>query len=331
MKLADLMFNDDPSVIKDKYFYYKRTFFTSLILASLIIFPFVIVEWIRTGEPIFFYYGDYNVQQLPFYEHCVRMVHEGNFGWDWNTDLGSNFIGSYSYYLLGSPFFWIMCLFPASWAPYLMAPIYVLKFAVAAVLAYAYLQRFVKNKSYAVLGALLYAFSGFQIYNIFFNQFHEVVALFPLLLLGMEELVQNDRKGLFCIAVALNCMCNYFMFCGQVVFCIVYFLFRCATRTFKITGKRFFNLAFEAVCGVAIASLLFLPAILGLIGNTRLGSFYSGIKMFFGIRTAVFTPSATVISCNRSSFRPTFRQESISFTVTKHAGHQMPHGFLCSA
>lgn len=99
MKLADLMFNDDPCVIKDRYFYYKRTFFTSLILASLIIFPFVIVEWIRTGEPIFFYYGDYNVQQIPFYEHCVRMVHEGNFGWDWNTDLGSNFIGSYSYYL----------------------------------------------------------------------------------------------------------------------------------------------------------------------------------------------------------------------------------------
>ncbi len=281
MKLADLMFNDDPCLKKDKYFYYKRTFFTSLILASLIIFPFVIVEWIRTGEPIFFYYGDYNVQEIPFYEHCVRMVHEGNFGWDWHTDLGANFIGSYSYYLIGSPFFWIMCLFPATWAPYLMAPIYVLKFAVAGVLAYAYLQRFVKNKSYAVLGALLYAFSGFQIYNIFFNQFHEVVALFPLLLLGMEELIQNDRKGLFCIAVALNCMCNYFMFCGQVVFCIIYFLFRCATRTFKITGKKFIALAFEAVCGVMIASVVLMPAILGLLGNTRLGSYYSGMKMLF--------------------------------------------------
>lgn len=281
MKLADLMFNDDPCLKKDKYFYYKRTFFTSLILASLIIFPFVIVEWIRTGEPIFFYYGDYNVQEIPFYEHCVRMVHEGNFGWDWHTDLGANFIGSYSYYLIGSPFFWIMCLFPATWAPYLMAPIYVLKFAVAGVFAYAYLQRFVKNKSYAVLGALLYAFSGFQIYNIFFNQFHEVVALFPLLLLGMEELIQNDRKGLFCIAVALNCMCNYFMFCGQVVFCIIYFLFRCATRTFKITGKKFIALAFEAVCGVMIASVVLMPAILGLLGNTRLGSYYSGMKMLF--------------------------------------------------
>ena len=33
MKLADLMFNDDPSVIKDKYFYYKRSLFYSRILA----------------------------------------------------------------------------------------------------------------------------------------------------------------------------------------------------------------------------------------------------------------------------------------------------------
>ena len=128
---------------KSTFYYYKKTLFISLILSFLILAPFVIVEWIKTGAPVFLYYGDYNVQQIPFYEHCVRMVHEGNFGWDWLTDLGSNFIGSYSYYLLGSPFFWLMCLFPASWAPYLMAPIYMLKFATAAVIAYAYLKRFV--------------------------------------------------------------------------------------------------------------------------------------------------------------------------------------------
>ena len=157
---------------KEPFFYYKKTLFISLILAFLIMAPFVVVEWIKTGSPVFLYYGDYNVQQIPFYEHCVRMVHEGAFGWDWLTDLGSNFIGSYSYYLLGSPFFWLMCLFPAEWAPYLMAPIYILKFATAAVIAFAYLKRFVRNKDYAVIGALLYALSGFQMYNIFFNQFH---------------------------------------------------------------------------------------------------------------------------------------------------------------
>jgi hypothetical protein len=75
------------------------------------------------------------------------MVQDGSFGWDWVTDMGSNFIGSYSYYMLGSPFFWLMCIFPSTWAPYLMAPIYIVKYIVAAVIAYAYLQRFVKNKN----------------------------------------------------------------------------------------------------------------------------------------------------------------------------------------
>ena len=266
---------------KSTFYYYKKTLFISLILSFLILAPFVIVEWIKTGAPVFLYYGDYNVQQIPFYEHCVRMVHEGNFGWDWLTDLGSNFIGSYSYYLLGSPFFWLMCLFPASWAPYLMAPIYMLKFATAAVIAYAYLKRFVKNQDYAVIGALLYAFSGFQIYNIFFNQFHEVVAFFPLLLIGIEELVQNNRRGQFALAVAINCMMNYFMFAGQVAFCIMYFMFRCTKRSFRINLKNFLCLAIEAVLGVLIGSVLFLPACLAILDNPRLGGGYEGWRMLF--------------------------------------------------
>lgn len=264
--------NIEVPVLKknDKYKYYKKSFFYAVLLGSIIMLPFVIYEWIVTGHPVFLYFGDYNAQQIPFYEHCVEMVRSGNFRWDWLTDLGSNFVGTYSYYLLGSPFFWLMCLFPASWAPYLMAPIYILKYGCASVVAYTYLKRFVKNQDYALLGALLYAFCGFQIYNTFFNQFHEVVVLFPLLLIGMEELIQNDRRGIFAVAVALNAMCNYFMFAGQVVFCIVYFLIRIFDKNFRVTFKKFLLLAFESVLGVMIAAILFLPAAVGVMDNPRL-------------------------------------------------------------
>ncbi|MDL2287326.1 YfhO family protein, partial [Eubacteriales bacterium OttesenSCG-928-G02] len=278
--IKDLYIDDHEKELKSPYFFYKRSFVTALILATLIIIPFVVVEFFNTGSFVFLYYGDYNVQQIPFYEHCISMVHQGNFGWDWLTDLGSNFIGSYSYYLLGSPFFWIMCLFPSSWAPFLMAPIYVLKFACAALTSYAFLQRFVKQKNYAVLGSLLYAFCGFQVYNVFFNQFHEVVVMFPLLLLGIEESIQNNRKGLFAIAVALNAMCNYFMFAGQVVFCIIYFLFRASHNSFRITLKKFIILAFEAVIGAMLSMVLFLPAALAVMGNPRVDGSLSGLKMF---------------------------------------------------
>ncbi len=263
---------------ESRFRYYRKTFFYSLILACCITIPFIIIEWVRTGHGIFLYYGDYNAQQLAFYRHCVDAVHSGNFGWDWFTDIGSNFAASYSYYMLGSPFFWFMCLFPSSFAPYLMGPVYILKYITASLIAYAYLQRFVRNKDYAVLGALLYAFSGFQIYNTFFNQFHEVVAFFPLLLIGMEEYVQNNRKGLFALAVCLNAMINYFMFAGQVAFCVMYFMFRFSDRTFRITLKKFLGLALEAVLGFVMSMVLFLPGALGVLGNDRVGHSFSTLK-----------------------------------------------------
>ncbi len=264
-------FKFDP---ESPFHYYRKVALWSLIVSGCIMIPFILVELINSGSAVFLYYGDYNGQQIPFYEHCVRMVHEGSLGWDWVTDLGSNFIGSYSYYMLGSPFFWLMCCFPASWVPYLMAPMYMVKYVVAAVFAYAYLQRFVKNKDYAVIGAMLYSFSGFQIYNTFFNQFHDSVAFFPLLLIGMEEFVQNNRKGLFAVAVMINAMISYFMFAGQVFFCVVYFFFRMSNKSFRITLAKFFGLALEAVMGFLLSMFIFLPAATALMGNSRIENSY---------------------------------------------------------
>lgn len=256
---------------------FKKLLILSFSVSFVITVPFVLLEWIKTGHPVYLYYGDYNAQQLAFYKHCIQMVQSGNWGWDWYTDMGSNFVGSYSYYMLGSPFFWIMCLFPSSWAPYLMGPMYMVKYIVAALTSYAYMQRFVKNKNYAIVGALLYSFCGFQIYNTFFNQFHDVVALFPLLLLGMEELINNERRGLFAVAVALNAMVNYFMFAGQVAFCIFYFIIRIYGRDFRITLKSFFLLAFEAVLGALMSMCVFLPGAMGLLGNTRVDRGFSEV------------------------------------------------------
>ncbi len=256
--------------------FYRKTILWSFVVSVCLMVPFLIHSLIETGSAVFTYYGDYNAQQICFYEHCVDMVRNGDFGWDWVTDMGANFVGSYSYYMLGSPFFWMMCAFPSSWAPYLMAPMYIVKYIFAAVLAYAYLQRFVKNKNYAVIGAMLYSFSGFQIYNTFFNQFHDVVAFFPLLLIGMEEYVQNDRKGIFAIAVALNAVINYFMFAGQVAFCVLYFIARLSTKSFKITIKKFIGLVFESVMGFLMAMFLFLPAASALMGNDRISNSYLG-------------------------------------------------------
>ena len=150
---------------------YLTVFLTALVLSAIIYLPFLIID-----KGIFVYYGDYNVQQIPFYQMCHDMIRSGEVGWNWYTDLGSNFVGSYAFYLLGSPFFWLTIPFPSGAVPYLMAPLMMLKIATAAATSFGYIRRFVRNPDYAFLGALMYAFSGYSIYNIFFNHFHEVIA-----------------------------------------------------------------------------------------------------------------------------------------------------------
>lgn len=220
---------------------------------------------------IFTYYGDYNCQQICFYMHAHELVKSGQIGWDWGTDLGANFIGSYSFYLLFSPFFLITLPFSTAAVPYLMAPLFVLKFCTAAVTAYFYVARFVKDKRFAVVGGLLYAFSGYCVYNLFFNHFLDVVAFFPLLLIAMEQLITEDKRGPFIFAVAINAMVNYWFFIGEVFFVMLYFFIRITDKNIKQKFRKFIFVGIESVLGLGVAMVAVLPSVMAIMGNPRVG------------------------------------------------------------
>ena len=100
-------------LVKEKPKYWQP-FLIALAMAVVVFAPFVIMD-----HGYFLFYGDFNVQQIPFYQMCHDAVRSGNIFWNWTTDLGVNFIGSYSFYLLGSPFFWLTIPFPSHIVPYL--------------------------------------------------------------------------------------------------------------------------------------------------------------------------------------------------------------------
>ena len=250
---------------------YLSTFIIALITASALFVPYMIM-----GEGYFIFYGDFNVQMIPFYKEAHKAIKAGNIFWNWNTDLGANFIGSYSYYLLGSPFFWLTIPFPNWMVPYFMGPLLILKFACAAFTAYCYIRRFTRTPQAARLGGLLYAFSGFSVYNIFFNMFHEAIIVFPLLLLSLELLITENRRFIFALTVALCAVTNYFFFFGMVVFTVIYFFVRLFSGAIKVKISRFFVLVFEAVLGLALAAFLLLPSILAILGNSRISEVLLG-------------------------------------------------------
>ena len=100
-----------------------------------------------------------------------------------------------------------------------------LKYAVAGLTSFAYFRRSASEKS-ALLGSVLYAFSGFSCINVVFYHFHDVIALFPLLMLGLDKRMQEGKKAPFLFAVTINALVNYYFFIGEVFFLVFYYITR---------------------------------------------------------------------------------------------------------
>ena len=264
----------------------RKKFWQAVGLCALTAAIFFLPFYILDGG-FFHYAGDFNSQQISFYRYMNGFVKGAGYPnstfagaprntFSWATDLGSGVMNAYSFYLYGSPFFWLSMLLPQSWLPYMMVPLLVLKFGVAGGGAFLYLRRYVKNANYAVLGACLYALSGFAVYNVFFNHFVDVVALFPYLLWALDEAIYENRHGLFAFWVAVNLLNNYFFFVGQVIFLCIYFVCKLTAKDFRLTARKFGHLLWESVLGVAMGCLLLFPAVLSLLQNPRTIDLSSG-------------------------------------------------------
>ena len=264
----------------------RKKFWQAVGLCALTAAIFFLPFYILDGG-FFHYAGDFNSQQISFYRYMNGFVKGAGYPdsafagtprntFSWATDLGSGVMNAYSFYLYGSPFFWLSVLLPQSWLPYMMVPLLVLKFGVAGGGAYLYLRRYVKNANYAVLGACLYALSGFAVYNVFFNHFVDVVALFPYLLWALDEAIYENRHGLFAFWVAVNLLNNYFFFVGQVIFLCIYFVCKLTAKDFRLAARKFGHLLWESVLGVAMGCLLLFPAVLSLLQNPRTIDLSSG-------------------------------------------------------
>ncbi len=263
-------------------------FASSFLMYLIAILPILISR----GLP-FFYYGDYNVQQIPFYIVAHRAVRSGEFFWNWNIDLGGSMAGDFSFYLWGSPFFWLTVLFPEGAIPYLMPFLMALKYAVASLCAYIYIRKYVKRDIHAMIGGYLFAFSGFNACNIVFNHFTDSVAFFPLFLHFFDRLMDEstvDEEGyvafhrknfiVFSLMTSFMAIVNYYFFFGQVLFLLIYYILKYGLGNKLKDNLILFNRALiSGLIGVLIAGFFLVPALVGVSGNTRLDNFITGYDM----------------------------------------------------
>ena len=242
----------------------KNLFFVALV-ASMIF----IIQSIMTGAP-FVGYGDYYDQQIAFYQHGHEFIKSGNWLWDWNSELGSEFIPAFAFYFVFSPFFWLTIPFPNEWMIYMMPVLLVIKLVTMNATSILFFKDKFKNKSLVFLAAFLYTFCGFTFDSLFFNHFIDVMAIFPLYLWSFDNVVMGKKRGLFAILTTISLLNNYYFWFGQVIFIALYFVTRVIfDKGYVVTLKNFINFVIEGLIGLGISCVFLFPIINTVFSNPR--------------------------------------------------------------
>ena len=269
----------------------KRSMWFYMFFLGFVMYVVAALYIIIKHKGLFFYYGDYNVQQVPFYILAHRAIRNGQFFWNFNLDLGGDLTADLAFYLMGSPFFWITIPFPENWLPYMMPFLMALKYGVASANAFLYMRRYTKTNRVAQIGAILFAFCGFNATNIVFNHFTDAVAFFPLFMIAFENLCDFDnglpkfslsgsRWVFFAIMTCVCSIVNYYFFFGQIIFFFIYFVLRYVPgREWKDILKNLIRLITAGIVGVMIAGLFLLLALGGVVGNSRLDNYLLGYDL----------------------------------------------------
>ncbi len=251
---------------------------------------------------------DFNGQEIAFNMFMNDAVKSGNLLWNWGIDIGSNFLETFSFYNVGSVFFWISLLFPADSVPQVMGWIIILKYAVAGAVSACWFERHLNQKTVILTASLLYAFSGFQCGSIVFYHFQDQAALFPLLLIGLEELVEEKKHGRLLCACTINALCNFVFFVGEVIFLVIYYVVRylypvCAgkgaeKKKVKECLWAAASCMLEGAIGTAVSGILLVPSISGILANSRIANHIDAnayltmsTRDWLGLIKAFFTPA----------------------------------------
>ena len=248
-----------PQKIVWKYRYY--------ILAFIIPFLSVFIANISMGV---YPFGERGVnvidsfhQYAPFFsEFYDKVVHGESLFYSWNGGLGINFWSIVAYYL-SSPLNIIVLLFPRAYLLEAFALIIMLKIALSG-LSFAYYIRkhYRKYDLSIVYFSSFYALSGWVLGYNWNIMWLDCIVLFPLVMLGIEQLVK-DGKGLFyAVMLGLSIFFNYYISIMICIFLVIYFFvlfFQKRTKTLKLFVKRFLTFAGYSLLAGGMAAVMLLP------------------------------------------------------------------------
>lgn len=187
-----------------------------IIFAQRGIFPFDEESFLRT---------DMYHQYAPFFSEFQHKLRTGgSLLYSWDVGMGVNFAALYAYYL-ASPLNWLIILCPKAYIIEFMTYMIVVKIGLSGLSFAYYLKKHCKTDSIGIgFFGIFYALSGYMAAYSWNIMWLDCIILFPLIVLGLEQLVKRRRGFLYCIALGLSILSNYYISIMICLFMVLYFI-----------------------------------------------------------------------------------------------------------
>lgn len=264
---------NDEALPKDKN---KRTLKILLGIAAFIIpaIIFLVIVYIVVyhNGPGTVLNNDMGNQYASFFEFLKRTLENGNLSSLYHTfeKNDGSFVGLFGYYL-ASPINILFLIFNNLDVIDVIPLIMATKMGLAGLTLYIFLQNKVKinknknNYFFAFILSICYALCSYSIVYSNNIMWLDAVYLLPLMFLGIDKLIENNRNILYVITLALSLIINYytgFMMCiASAIYYIWAQLYRMPKINLENIKKIWKNILFYAVssilaCGISCIMIM---------------------------------------------------------------------------
>ena len=203
---------------------------SALLILSSFLIPFTIITVIFFIKGIFtdktILSGDMHAQYYPLF-YYLKGVFDGtnSIFYSFNKGLGGPMFGTIFYYL-SSPLNILLFFIKKNSIATFMKWLIIFKLSLCGLTMYIYMRKKYKKDSLIILSlSICYALMGYNL-NYFINiMWLDVVVMTPLVLIGIEKIIQDKSPLFYIIMLFITIFSNYYLAYMLCIFCILYFIY----------------------------------------------------------------------------------------------------------
>ena len=222
-------------------------------------------------------------RSLIYYTRYLRgiiggLIHERKLSiplWDFSIGEGADIIQTFHTHVIGDPFVLIALFFPERYMYVAYSFIMLVKMYLSGIF-FSELCFYLNKGSFCgtLAGSLVYVFCFWAIKNFTLHFFFFVPYLYlPLLILGLEKVIKENKCVLFTVAVFLSAVSNLYFFYMEALATALYGMLR-TVAVYKADLKRIFTKLLQllgcAVIGVLMAAVILSPMIPAYMSDSRM-------------------------------------------------------------